>query len=421
MKTLAYILLLCSFGASAQNIQINGSGSRVNINGSGTTIAINPYWRQMTVVDNGYYDGFPMISDVEGRDTWGIYKLSTTHASGSSLMLLHTTNFGQTWTEDSITVDEDVVHSTNHSFYRYPSGRMVIAYKPSGDSVIRFAYNDNNDSAFTSIATVINPTPNKPIFPCPIKMYPTSYGTLLFGYYVSGRNGETARSGVIMESSDSGLSFTEKCVIYTHNTSGDANPYTDWRGNEFGICETEPTGVEATSKFIAIIRTEVAAADASQYGMFFNSSDGGNTWTQVPGSDAATFINGDGQSISGNFYRGLFYQFLTTGSPYDIRLVGDSVLVVCGERNTSASYGYALRYVTAQKDSAFQNKVTNWVMHPVVKSYRAKTLGSAIDCGYPVLFWTGSNWFVGDYDISSQPNTIPGVVRRVSIQTIKIK
>lgn len=418
MKGLVTILLFLSLIAQSQSIHVNGSGTPLSINGGGEPIAINPFFRANTVMDNGYYDGFPMISDVVNKTAWGIYKFSSTHAGGGPLMLIHTSNWGQNWTEDSITVDEDVIHSTNHSFIRTSTGRMIIAYKLTGDSVIRFAYNDNDDSAFTSIATVINPSTNISVTPCPNKMVETSYGTVLFVYYAYGTNGQPT-SAKIMESSDNGLSFTTKVAIFTSSTQAPTAPYTDWRATETAICETHPTGNEATSKWIAIARVDLPLEGGTYY-LFFKSSDGGNSWTIDETTDNGSFTDDNGQVItSSTFSRGLLYPFLASNSPVSARLIGDSVYIVNGERN--ATYGYALKYVTATPDAAFENKFSNWTRHPpVMYYYNGSNPGSSTDYGYPVLFKSGNDVFVSQYKVSNS-SPLPGVTRRTLIETVKIK
>lgn len=417
MKNIFIILVFCSLASSAQNIHINGAGPKLSVN-NGAPIAVNPYFRENVVMDNGYYDGFPMLSDVVNKSAWGIYKFSSSHAGGGSLMLIHTSNWGQTWAEDSITVDEAVIKSTNHSFIRLASGRMLIAYKPVGDSIIRFAYNDNNDSVFTSIATVINPSPNVALYPCPNKMIETSYGSVLFVYYAYGTSGQPT-SAVIMESTDSGLSFTTKSTIFNHATQSPALPITDWRAHETAICETHPTGNESTSKFIAIARVDLPS-DGGTYYLFFKSSDGGNTWAMDGTTDSGSFTDDNGQVItSSTFSRGLLYPFLASNSPVSARLIGDSVYIVNGERN--ATYGYALKYITASPDAAFENKFSNWTRHPpVMYYYDGSNPGSSTDFGYPVLFKSGNDGFVIHYKVSSSL-PLPGVIRRCLIETVKLK
>jgi hypothetical protein len=249
-------------------------------------------------------------------------------------------------------------------------------------------------------------------------MYLTSYGTILFTYYAVGSNGNPAK-GVIMESSDDGLSFTQKCEIYSHNTFANNLPITDWRGNEIALCETHPTGNETTSKWIAQVRTEVAN-DGATYPMVFKSSDGGNTWYMDSTADAGSFVDDLGNTVtSSTFYRDLDYTFLGTNSPYSIRLIGDSVYKVVGERNTT--YGYALKVSSASADGAFENKFSNWTRPRLIKRYYSGPgTGSSVDCGYPVLFVSGNQIFVAQYDVSTLTE-LPGVTRRCLVETVRIK
>ena len=421
MKLIFFILISSIASAQVTDVRINSGTLPLTINTGASPVRVNyGFGYHRFARDDGYYNGFPMLADVyDGESTIGVYKKSFTHGGAGYLMLIRTTDGGRHWSEDSIRVDGSVIHSTNHSFYRFASGRLVISYKLNGDTSIRFAWNNDDDVNFTSSATVITPPGNYNYNQSPSKMCLTSYGTLLFTYYAVGSNGNPAK-GVIMESEDEGATFSQKCEMYSHNTVANALPITDWRGNEIEICETHPTANETTSKWIAFVRTE-QANDGGTYPLVFKSSDGANTWYMDSTTDAGSFVDDLGNTVtSSTFYRDLNYSFLTTNSPFSIRLIGDSVYVVCGERNPA--YGYALKVISATPDGAFENKFSNWTRPRLVKRYyNGSGIGSSTDSGYPVIFtWGGNSFGVAQYDVSTG-SPLPGVTRRCLIETVRIK
>lgn len=369
-----------------------------------------------TVKDDGYYNGFLFMSDVINGACYGIYKKSANHAACGPLTFVKTTDYGATWTENTVTVNGSTVSSTNHSFLRLSSGRILISYRDSG--TMYFAYCDSNNHVFTSTGSPIPSLTDLAVAQSPVKMVETSYGTILFVYYLVGTNGNSAK-GIIMESSDNGLTWTQKSTIFDHNTQCPASPYTDWRANETAICETHPTGNETTSKWIAVSRVELPD-DGGTYYMKFNSSDGGNTWAQDTTSDSGSFVNDNGTTVaSDTFSRGLVYAFLESNSPVDIRLHNGLVYLVNGER--SITYGYALKYTTATPDGAFRNKFDDWARPTFVKFYNAETNGSFLDCGYPLFFKDDvGSLFVSDYDTSLLAIDTSKATRRCLVETVQI-
>jgi hypothetical protein len=418
IKTL--IILLFSVNVYGQtNISINGSGTPVKINGSGTGLTVNyqAWVTQGTIADDGFYNGFPMIADAEDRTTYGVYKKSTSHASGGALMLIKTTDGGHTWTEDTIYVDGSLITSTNHSFQRLSSGRMLISYRVGG--VMYFAYNDNNDRNFTASATTVSPATDYIVVQSPIKMLEMPSGNVLFAYYAVGSNGNPA-SQELMRSTDNGQTFTAYSQIHEgDSTVAQGGTLGNWRGNEVAIAITHNTGIDSTCKMIAIVRTEVSD-DGGTYGMVFMSNDGGNTWTKDLTTDPGSFINDNGQTVtnlSPGLSRHLLYSFLASNSPVDIRLFKDSVYVVMGERNVT--YGHALKVIAATPDGAFQNKWDNWTRPRLIKMYTAG--GSTYDHGYPVLFTANNKLYAAEYDMSAEA-TVPELSsKRVLSEIIKIK
>lgn len=392
---------------------ISGLGGTIIPGGPGPT----PSAYQPSIISNiGYYDGFLMHSRIFNGAGYGVFKRSPSHAAGGPLPLVKTTDHGLSYSINNITVDGTEIFSTNHSFIRLPSGRMIIAYK--SDASIRFAYCDSDNHAFTSISTIVSPAVNFGISPSPIMMKVTSYGTIIFAYYAVGTSGNPAK-GILMESTDNGLSFTQKCEMYSHNTVALDMPVTDWRGNEIAILETHPTGVQATSKWIAVVRTE-QANDGGTYPMVFKSSDGANTWTMDTTADSGSFTDDLGNEVvSPNFLRCLLYSFLATNSPVDLILHQGTVYLVCGERNTT--YGYAIKVITATPDGAFENKFSNWTRPTLVRmQFDTPTAGASIDNGYNLFFYDDLlNLFVTNYKYSTVAMQA-GVTRAAMIETVQI-
>lgn len=420
MKPLIAILIFIS-SAKAQ-MTINGSGKRIKINAAGiNSLWVNRYWRDSMIIDDdGYYNGFPMIANAIGFSTVGIFKKSGSHAAAGPLPLIKTINGGRTWTQKNIAVDGTQITSSNHSFIRHSSGRLVISYRVSG--VIYFAYNDNNDTAFTSSATTISPGANNVVAQSPVKMVEMPSGNILFIYYQVGSAGNPA-IGSIMESTNNGLTFSFKSNIFSHNSAISNATLGDWRGNEVAIAVTHNTGIDSTCKMIALARTEVAN-DGGTYPMFFYSANGGTTWTKDLTGDPGSFVDDNGTTITNNnpgLSRHLLYSFIGTNSPFDIINHNGTIYVVNGERNTIGGNKYALKYITATPDSAYQNKWDNWA-RPVQISdyYNAATLGATTDCGYPVIFIANGHLYVGQYDVSTQAAIPAQSARRVYSQIKKV-
>lgn len=415
IKTL--IILLISVNLYGQkNININGSGRTVNINGTGKPLKINylEWQTEATIIDDGYYNGFPIIADAEGRTVYGIYKKSATHASAGAVMLIKTTDGGETWVEDSIYVDDTVINTPNYSFQRLSTGRMLISYRVSG--VMYFAYNDDNDRNFTSSASVVTPSVDNIIVQSPFKMLEMPSGNILFAYYQVGSNGNPATQE-LMRSVDSGLTWSAYSQIHSGDSLSSTGSGTlgNWRGNEVSLAITHNTGIDSTCKLLAMVRTEVPN-DGGTYAMVFMSDNGGETWTKDMTTDAGSFINDLGATIVGNFSRHLLYSFLNTNAPVDIRLHGDSVYVVTGER--SVTYGPALKVVSAIPDSAYQNKFSNWTRPRLVKMFTVG--GATYDHGYPVFFKANGKLYAAYYDMSTEATIPERSSKRVLSKIIKI-
>lgn len=365
-----------------------------------------------TINDDGYYNGFLMHSDVISNRGFGIYKKSSSHAAGGALVLVKTTNAGASYTENNITSNGVEIVSQNHSILWTSTRRLLVAWTDS-DGVTRIIKSDTQNHVFSSAVYTISPSPNLYPVPSPVPMIETSYGTIIFCIYVVGVSGQPS-SAVLYESSDDGDTWAVKSTIYSSST-----PYPGtlpWIGNEFTIVETHPTGNETTSKWIAIVRTDIPD-DGGTYAMVFKSSDGGNTWIFDTTSDAGSFVDDNGNTVpSGAFSRGLLYRFLSSNSPVHARLINGTVYVANGERN--ATYGYALKYTTATPDGAFRNKFDDWTAPVFIKFYDNNR---SIDCGYPIIFIDDfDNGFVSEYDHSTLTVDSGKSLTRELVETVQI-
>jgi hypothetical protein len=353
-----------------------------------------------TVVDDGWYNGFPFPKYYNGN-IYSLYKKAVDHASLGPLTLAKSTDAsGASWTEWQVEVDAVAIEAAALSYEILASGRQLIAYQDDEVyQVIKFAYSDDNGVSFTSAGSIDLGT-GYTSSPSPVKMEVMPSGKVRFGYYKFGTGVNPAIIGFI-NSTDNGVSWTTGETIFSHNTQAPASPFNDWKGHEFGFTITHNTGSDATCKMIALVRVNLPDEGGTYY-LHFRSADGGATWSSdYTTEDAGSFTNDNGQLVSGPFSRGLLYSFLPSNSPVDIKVHNGLVYVLNGERN--AANGYKLKYITATPDGAYENKFDNWLRPVTLLTFNATTLGSSIDCGYPIMFedQVGHLW-CQYYDISTQ-------------------
>lgn len=395
------------------NITINNGALKtasVNKVGGGVTTPIN-YWVDNTIIDDdGYYNGFPMIADAIGISTVGMFKKAAGHAPGGPMTFIKTDDGGVSWTKTQVNVDGIPLISLNYSFIRLLSGRMLICYRTEyTDGDITWAYSNDGTHNFISTQVERLDTVDYTAYHSPNKMIETSYGTVLIVFYRYPTPSSSAPTeGIIYESTDQGLTWTYKSTIFSHNSAVSNPTIGDWKATEVAICETHPTGVESTSKFIAIARTLVADIGGT-FPQHFTSSDGGNTWTiDLINKDVGSYVDDNGVTISsgpGGFSRHVLYAFIGTNSPFDIRLHNGFVYVVNGERNRIGSNKYALKWIKATPDGAYQNSFGSWTRPVQVGPYyNAITLGASVDCGYPTIFKAKGVLYVAQYDTSTLPS-----------------
>jgi hypothetical protein len=383
------------------------------------------YWQTpvaTTVTDTGYYEAFPMPEQYIDGSLLTLWKKSGDHASAGALILSRSIDGGTTWVHDQVNVGGTLIESAAHSFCVLSDGRLIIAYQDDElYTSVKFAYRDGLSGAFTA-GTTYSFGAGYSSSPSPVKMKVMPSGKIYFGYYKFGLTTNPAIIG-FLESTDDGETFVLGPQIFSRTTQATASPYTDWKGHEFGFEITHNTGTDATCKMIALVRVNLPDEGGTYY-MHFKSADGGDTWTYDSTEDAGSFNNDLGALVSGPFSRHLFYSFLASNSPVDIKLHHDGyVYVVNGERN--AAEGYKLKYCKALPDDAYANVWDDWTRPTEVKAYIAVS-GESIDCGYPVLFHVKASeddvvpeLWCQDYDRSALANTVNGDPR-CKIMQVKI-
>lgn len=379
MRILILILLL-SFNASAQVVGFLPIYTPPSGGGSFSPTV------QGVIEDDGKYNGFPMTDTLANGNIFSIYKKSYDHAGAGYLMFNQTDDGGTTNTEFAIIVDGDTLQSAAHSLGIIRSiNRIVIAYQDDETySFIKFAYSDNNGITFTQSDSIYFGAVSSP---SPVKMFVMPSGKIRMGYYRINVGADSSIVGFV-NSTDNGLSWAIGESIFEHGGTG----YGDNNGNEFGFVVTDSTGVDATTKMMALIRN----SDQAVY-MHYYSADGGATWNTSFTEDAGA---------GGPYSRHYMYNFggASNQSPVDIIRHNDSIYVVNGYRKTNSSISYDLKYIVTSQANAYINNWNNWGAVDSLLQFNATTLGSEVDCGYPVFFHDrqGKLW-VRHYDVSTEP------------------
>lgn len=377
MRTLLIILL---FSLSAKS-QVVGFLPVYTSGGGGGSY---PATYQGVIYDDGYYNGFPFTDTLSNGDIFSVHKKSDAHAPKGPLIMLKSSDGGVTNSATQVTVNGTPIEIASLSMGRIPStGRILIAYCDDETyTFIKFAYSDNEGVSFT-YADSINLGSGYSSSPSPVKMLVMPSGKIRMGYYAYGLGANPAIVGFI-NSTDDGESWTIGENIFSHGGTG----YGDNKGHEFAFVVTDSTGVDSTTKMIAMIRN----ADAGCCFMHYYSADGGATWN-------TSFT----EDNPGGYSRHYFYNFgsSTTAAPMDLIVHNDSVYMVTGYRDQTTNI-FSLQVIRTTKANAYTNNKFNWTTVDTLRFYNAGTLGSDIDCGYPVFFKTRNGLFVRDYDISTE-------------------
>jgi hypothetical protein len=338
------------------------------------------------IYDDGYYNGFPFTDTLSNGDIFSVHKKSDAHAPKGPLIMLQSSDGGVTNSATQVTVDGTPIEIAALSFGRIPStGRLLLAYCDDETyTFIKFAKSDDEGATWTQTDS-LNFGSGYSTSPSPVKMLVMPSGKIRMGYYAFGLGANPAIIGFI-NSTDDGESWTVGEEIFSHGGTG----FGDNKGHEFGFVITDNTGVDSTCKMIVLVRN----ADFGSAYMHYYSADGGATWN-------TSFTVDD----PGGYSRHYMYNFGvgSAASPVDIIEHNDSIYVVAGHRNEATGI-YQLQYIVTTKDNAYINNVNNWGSVISLRYYNAVTLGSSIDCGYPVFFKNrlGELW-VRDYDVSTEP------------------
>lgn len=398
IKYLLSILLFISLSAQSQV---------VNFMQDVTPPAGIPQTVASTVIDDGYYNGFPFPAIMSNGDIICLYKKAGGHAPKGPLTLARTTNGGTSWSEQQITVDGDSIECAALSLVVLSSDRILIAYQDDDFyTQVKFAYRDGFGYDFT-FSDSLDFGSGYIGSISPVKMVVMPSGKIRFPYYSLDTSDIPTQIG-FFNSTDNGQNWVDDGeVIFSHSGTG----YGDYTGNEFSVLITDNTGVDSTCKMAVYVRT-----GGISFYQQHKSTDGGVTWSTSFVEDAAP---------GGPYSRHLFYNMgPVNGAPSDMIIHNDSVYFITGLRNTNPStLAYQLQYMVTTKENAFTNNYTVWATGPIdtVIHFNAETLGGDIDCGYPLLFHDGNGelWAMY-YDISTEAKDPMITEDRCWIKLIKI-
>jgi hypothetical protein len=374
-----------------------------------------------TVTDTGYYEAFGMPIQRSNGMIDSLFKRSSGHAAEGPIIIKRTSNGGATWSESQVNVGGVLIeaHSISHGITA--TGRQIVFYQDDDTfATIKWAVRDTLTGNFTYKGTISCSPGFDALAPAPIKIKTLPEGQLRFGLYEL-NNAGTSAAGRFYDSDDDGETFTLTSTLYTRATQAPASPYTDWMCNEFDHECVDDTGVNATSKFIAIARVALPFDGGTYY--TFLTSTGGTIWNQSIVEDPGSFVDDNGNTVSGPFSRGLLYRFLASNSPVSIKLHNGVVVVANGERALS---GYKLKYITNTPAGAFSNIYSSWSAPTTLETYNATTAGSSIDCGYPDLFEASETeggaleLWAHHYDVSTLPKDPILTEDRCCIRQIQI-
>lgn len=331
-----------------------------------------------TVVDDGYYNGFPFPYQLSNGTIISIYKKSGDHASKGPMTIARSTNGGTSWTESQITVGVTAIECAALSVGILSSGRIVIGYQDDiAYTSLKFAYSDDNGVTWTASASTL--TNGTGLSFSPVKMRILPSGKILCGYYTGYGALEDAEIGFVT-STDNGATWAFGPTIYNDH---DDSVFGMSKGYEFGFEIVTNTGTDATCNLLALVRH----ASAGVY-MHYKSVDGGTTWT----TDTVT------EDAPGSYNRHYLYNLgsASNQAPCDIVVHLGNVYVVTGYRD--ATNGYELRYITASVANALENNFYNWSAVTTVLT----TAINDVHFGYPICFtdWQGELW-CQYYDVSA--------------------
>lgn len=371
----------------------------------GRSAILQPTIDGAIIVDDGYYNGFPIPHQfIDDGETISFYKKSSDHASKGPMIITRYSDGGDIIFKEQISIGGTPIETAALAFGVLASGRIIIGYQDDElYTSAKFAYSDDRGATWTASSTLSFGAGYSSSF-SPVKMIVMPSGNILCPYYKFGIGGNPAIVGT-MKSTDDGVSFAFDSVIFSHGGTG----FGDDKGHEVAFCITDNTGSDATTKLIAVIRN----ADVVPY-MHYKSADGGATWTtDTVTTDAA---------VGGPYNRHYIYKFgdFSNQQPVDLIVRSGTVYMVCGSRDETD--GYKIRLMTASTADAYANDYNGWTSPSDISgTLNAYTLGSEIDCGYPVCFedWEGKI-FCQYYDISTETLDPMIATDRVWVKQLKI-
>jgi hypothetical protein len=338
---------------------------------------------ESVVSDAGWYEGYDFPFQYTDGSLIGWFRRSGSHTDDGPIMFRRSTDGGSSYTSSQVIVDGNLITGQALTGGLLTSGanagRQFIGWQDVTGAWVKVAYRDNLTSQFTQCATINAPANTTMHFStAPIRKMPD--GTLRFGVYILPTSGASSIARFINGSAD-GTTWSLGDTIATHTTQATASPYTDWKFNEWDWICTHDTGVNATSKFISVLRVALPD-DGGTYYLLYRST-GGTVWTLDSTEDAGSFTNDIGASVGGPFSRGLVYRFMATNSPPSLAKYNGTIYLAVGNRNTTL--GPRQQYTTATPDGAYENIWSNWADTTDVYTFE-DTGGSVLELGYGVLY-----------------------------------
>jgi hypothetical protein len=315
------------------------------------------------IASEQFYNGFPKPIVLPDGRLATVYKRSIDHASAGAAMFGVKQNLDTPWVKSQVSLNGAGVTMGSMELGILPSGRILFAYAPVNTSA-KFAYTDNLGMDWVDAGTInvpagyvwaifghINILPSGKIL-CPVYLVPTD-------------NTVNPYLGRFFESTDNGVSWTLGTTVASQmkpNVGESGNDaIANGRGiiNEFSPIITHATGVDATTKMVALFRNESYSGF-----MHYRSSDGGSTWTRTGNCVLAFDTPIYNRPVHPILYNGYVYIF-------------------CGNRKSG---DYGVEYIRCTPDQFFNNSYASF--EPVVRVYNAlaDTIASDIDFGYSVPF-----------------------------------
>jgi hypothetical protein len=347
--------------------------------------------------DDGLYNGFPMPMQVLDGRLCVPFKKSGDHASIGPLIFKRSTLVSGVFEQFQFTVGGVPTEIAAYSWTQTPTGRFLVAYQDDElYTSVKIAYTDGDPANGFTLLHTIDLGAGYSSSPSPIKMIVMPSGAIRFYVY---RYGLGANPALIQDIylTDNGNTWGWGATMHTGTNDFPTGSIDTWKAHEVGVVITEDTGVDATCKMLAWLRTALPN-DGGTYYIVRTSVDGGASWQIDLTEDAGP---------GGPYSRGLAYNYPATNSPVDMILFNGLVYNINGVRELGDYHG---GFITATPAVAMANIWNTWSAITRIEDFNATTLGSTIDCGYNQWFiWKLSvsdpapQLWQAHYDVSTEP------------------